>query len=107
MKPRINVKIVLIALLLAGAFAGFGYGMAATAKSGESQAAATATVSAGSPMVPGNFSNLAEMVKAGVVNIQVSKKVTGIPSGISSVLSAASGTTPPRGNSRGWVPGSS
>jgi serine protease Do len=75
MKPRINIKIVLFALLLAGAFAGFGYGMAATVKSGEAQAAATATVSAGTPMVPGNFSNLAEMVRAGVVNIKVSKKV--------------------------------
>ena len=75
MKPRRNFKIVLIALLLAGAVAGFGYGMTATAKTGEAQAAATAAVSAGSPMVPGNFSDLAEKVRAGVVNIQVSKKV--------------------------------
>ncbi|MFH1912190.1 MAG: DegQ family serine endoprotease [Pseudomonadota bacterium] len=76
MKPRRNIKIVLIALLLAGAVAGFGYGMTATAKTGEAQAAATAVVSAGSPMVPGNFSDLAEKVRTGVVNIQVSKKVT-------------------------------
>ena len=75
MKPRRNFKIVLIALLLAGAVAGFGYGMTATAKTGEAQAAATAAVSAGSPMVPGNFSDLAEKVRTGVVNIQVSKKV--------------------------------
>ena len=74
MKLKRNFTIVLIALLLAGAVAGFGYGMAATAKTGEAQAAATA-VSAGSPMVPGNFSELAEKVRAGVVNIQVSKKV--------------------------------
>ena len=75
MKPKRNIKIVLIALLLAGAVAGFGYGMTATAKTGEAQAAETAAVSAGSPMVPGNFSDLAEKVRAGVVNIQVSKKV--------------------------------
>jgi len=75
MKPIRNFKIVLIALLLAGAVAGFGYGMTATAKTGEAQAAATTAVSAGSPMVPGNFSALAESVRAGVVNIQVSKKV--------------------------------
>jgi len=75
MKPKRNLKIVLIALLLAGAVAGFGYGMTATAKTGEAQAASTAVVSAGSPMVPGNFSDLAEKVRAGVVNIQVSKKV--------------------------------
>jgi serine protease Do len=78
MKPRRNFKIVLIALLLAGAVAGFGYGMAATAKTGEVQAASTAVVSAGSPMVPGNFSDLAEKVRLGVVNIQVSKKVKSV-----------------------------
>jgi serine protease Do len=75
MKSRKSVKIVLIALLLAGAVAGFGYGMTATAKPGAAQAATTAAVSAGSPMVPGNFSDLAEKVRTGVVNIQVSKKV--------------------------------
>ncbi len=75
MKPRKHIKIVLIALLLAGAVAGFGYGMTATAKTEEAQAAAPAAVSAGSPMVPGNFSDLAEKVRTGVVNIQVSKKV--------------------------------
>jgi len=74
MKTKKNFKIVLIALLLAGAVAGFGYGMTATAKTGEAQAS-TAAISAGSPMVPGNFSDLAEKVRAGVVNIQVSKKV--------------------------------
>ena len=75
MKTRKNIKIVLIALLLAGAVAGFGYGMTATAKNGEVQAATTAVVSTGSPMVPGNFSDLAESIRSGVVNIQVSKKV--------------------------------
>ena len=78
MKTKKNIKIVLIALLLAGAIAGFGYGMTATAKTGEVQAAATALVSAGSPMVPANFSDLAEKVRLGVVNIQVSKKVKSI-----------------------------
>ena len=75
MKQKRNIKIVLIALLLAGAVAGFGYRMTATAKTGASPAAATAAVSAGSPMVPGNFSELAEEVRPGVVNIQVIKKV--------------------------------
>ena len=75
MKQRKNIKIVMIALLLAGAVAGFGYGMTATPKTGAVPAAATAVVSTGSPMVPGNFSELAEEVRTGVVNIQVSKKV--------------------------------
>jgi len=73
MKPKRNFKIVLIALLLAGAVAGFGYGIAATANTGEHRPPQRG-VSAGSPMVPGNFSDLAEKVRAGVVNIQVSKK---------------------------------
>jgi len=74
MRTKRNLKIVGIALLLAVAIAGFGYGMTATAKTGEAQAGATAAVSSGPPMVPGNFSDLAEKVRAGVVNIQVSKK---------------------------------
>jgi S1-C subfamily serine protease len=76
MKQRRNIKILVIALIMAGAVAGFGYGMTATPKTGGAQAAAPAVVSAGSPMVPGNFSDLAEKVRAGVVNIQVSKKVS-------------------------------
>ena len=74
MIQRRNIKIVLIALLFAGVVAGFGYGMTATPKTGAAPAAATAAVSTGSPMVPGNFSELAEAVRNGVVNIQVMKK---------------------------------
>jgi serine protease Do len=74
MIQRRNIKIVLIALLFAGVVAGLGYGMTATPKTGAVPAAATAEVSAGSPMVPGNFSELAEAVRNGVVNIQVMKK---------------------------------
>jgi len=76
MKTRKNIKFVLAVLLFAGVVAGFGYGMTATARTGVAQAAEAAAVSTGVPMVPGNFSDLAEKVKAGVVNIQVSKKVT-------------------------------
>jgi serine protease Do len=75
MLQRRNIKIVLVALLFAGVVAGFGYGMTATQKTGAAPAAATAAVSTGSPMVPGNFSELAEAVRNGVVNIQVMKKV--------------------------------
>jgi serine protease Do len=75
MLQRKNIKIALIALLLAGVVAGFGYGMTASPKTGASPAAPTAAVSTGSPMVPGNFSELAEKVRNGVVNIQVVKKV--------------------------------
>ena len=75
MKQRSSIKIVLIALLLAGAVAGLGYGMTAAAKTGGAQTGPAASVSAATPMVPANFSDLAEKVRPGVVNIQVSKKV--------------------------------
>ena len=45
MIQRKNIKIVLIALLLAGVVAGFGYGMTATPKTGAVPVAATAAVS--------------------------------------------------------------
>ena len=78
MKPVKNIRIVLTALLIAVAVAGFGYSMTESVKSGGAQVAATAAVSAGSSMVPVNFSDLAEMVRAGVVNIQVRKKLKNI-----------------------------
>jgi serine protease Do len=73
MKSSRVFKIVLIGLLLTGAVLGIGYGMSATARSGE--AAGPAAVLTAPPMVPANFSELAEKVRAGVVNIQVVKKV--------------------------------
>ena len=78
MKLKRNVKTILIALLVAGAVTGFGYGMTRAAKTDAASVAPAATVSAATPMVPANFSELAEKVRAGVVNIQVSKKVKNI-----------------------------
>ena len=76
MKQNKNIKLLVIALIMAGAVAGFAYGMSFAPKTGGTQTASTPVVSLGSPMVPGNFSDLAEQVRAGVVNIQVSKKVS-------------------------------
>jgi len=76
MKPKKNIRTIIIALLLAVAIIGIGYGMTPAAKTGEATAAAASTVSAGAPMVPANFSDLADQVRAGVVNIQVSKKIS-------------------------------
>ena len=65
---------------------GFGYGMATALKPdaidkslppNNQPAASMATVS-GTPMVPANFSDLAEQVRSGVVNIQVVKKVKNV-----------------------------
>ena len=76
MKSGRVFRTIFIGLLLAGAAAGFGYGMSAPASSGGG-AGPAAVSSAAPPMVPANFSELAEKVRAGVVNIQVVKKVRG------------------------------
>jgi len=71
MKTGRGVKIAAVALFLAVAVAGLGYGMNATGKAPE---ASTTQTAAAPIMIPNNFSNLAEMVRSGVVNIQVSKQ---------------------------------
>jgi len=75
MKQSRNIKLLVIVLIIAGAVAGLAYGMSSVPKTGRVQSAAMSVVAPGSPMVPGNFSELAEQVRAGVVNIRVSKKV--------------------------------
>ena len=70
-----RIKLLVITLITVGAVAGLAYGMSTAPKTGRAQTAVTAAASPASPMVPGNFSELAEQVRAGVVNIQVSKKV--------------------------------
>ena len=77
MKTKKNIKIILLALLLAGTVIGVGYGVTA-AKTGDERPVTVAAVSAQGPMIPANFSNLADQVRAGVVNIQVSKKVSSV-----------------------------
>ena len=77
MEQKKHFKNVLIALLLIGSILGFGYGMSTAVKSHDPQAPAASTVSE-TPMVPANFSDLAEKVRPGVVNIQVVKKVNNV-----------------------------
>jgi serine protease Do len=69
MKRRVLFTIMFISLLLAGSVIGFGCGISQAAKPGE------VSVSAGAPMIPASFSDLAEKVRPGVVNIQTVKKV--------------------------------
>ena len=80
MEQKRNLKTILIALLLAGSILGLGYGMSTAIKPHNSSAAPASTVSE-TPMVPANFSELAEKVRPGVVNIQVVKKVKNIDFG--------------------------
>jgi len=86
MEQKIKLKTIFITLLAAAAMVGLGYGMATALKPdaidkslppNNQPAASMATVS-GTPMVPANFSDLAEQVRSGVVNIQVVKKVKNV-----------------------------
>ncbi len=80
MEQKKHFKTILIALLLVGSMLGFGYGMSTAVKSHDPQASAASTVSE-TPMIPANFSDLAEKVRPGVVNIQVIKKVKNVDFG--------------------------
>ena len=77
MKTQKNIKTIFIALLLAGTLViGIGFGTAPASKADEPALSQPSGVFAGAAMVPGNFSDIADQVRAGVVNIQVSKKVS-------------------------------
>jgi serine protease Do len=74
MLQKRHFKTILITLAMVGTFLAAGYGVSIAVKPTPS-APVSASVSADTPMVPGNFSDLAEKVRPGVVNIQVAKKV--------------------------------
>ncbi len=77
MEHKKQIKTILVALLLVGSILGLGYGMSTTIKPSH-PATVSAPLVSETPMVPANFSNLAERVRPGVVNIQVVKKVKNI-----------------------------
>jgi serine protease Do len=83
MEQKKHIKTILIALLLVGSILGFGYGMSTAVKPSNVQTAPAAVVSE-TPMIPANFSQLAEKVRPGVVNIQVVKKVKNVGFGFRS-----------------------
>ena len=86
MEQKKKFKTIFITLLAAAAMVGLGYGMATALKPDaidksmppNSQPAASMATVSGTPMVPANFSDLAEQVRSGVVNIQVVKKVKNV-----------------------------
>lgn len=80
MEQKKRFKKIFIALLMVGALAGFGYGVSTAVKSSDTPSSAAITNPDG-PMVPANFSGLAEHVRPGVVNIQVVKKVKNVDFG--------------------------
>ena len=77
MEQKKKIKTILIALLLVGGILGLGYEMSTAIKPHGPSTASASTISE-TPMVPANFSDLAEKVRSGVVNVQVVKKVKNI-----------------------------
>jgi len=78
-----RIKTILIALLLVGSVIGLGYGMSTAIKASHAGPAPAPAVSE-TPMVPANFTDLARVVRPGVVNIQVVKKVKNVGFGFRS-----------------------
>lgn len=74
METKKSIKKTLLALVMAVALVGAGYGMSSGVKAADQPTAALTKVS-DIPMVPANFSDLAEKVRPGVVNLQVVKTV--------------------------------
>ena len=79
MEQKKRFKKIFIALLAVGALVGFGYGVSTAVKNSDTPNSAVIKNS-DVPMVPANFSELAEHVRPGVVNIQVIKKIKNVPS---------------------------
>jgi serine protease Do len=77
MEQKKHFKKIIIALLMVGALVGFGYGVSTAVKSSTTPNS-TVVTNSDMPMVPTNFSELAEKVRPGVVNIQVVKKIKNI-----------------------------
>ena len=74
MESKKHIKKTLLALVMAVALVGAGYGMSSAVKTAD-HPAPSITKTSDIPMVPANFSDLAEKVRQGVVNIQVVKTV--------------------------------
>lgn len=80
MEHKKQIKTIVIALLLVGSILGLGYGMSTAIKPSNPPTASTSAISE-TPMIPANFTDLARMVRPGVVNIQVVKKVKNVAFG--------------------------
>ena len=74
METKKRIKKTLMALIMAAALVAAGYGLSPAIK-GDGTPAPEADKVLSTPMVPANFSDLAEKVRPGVVNIQVVKTV--------------------------------
>ncbi|MBI5605501.1 MAG: DegQ family serine endoprotease [Deltaproteobacteria bacterium] len=80
MEPKKRFKQIFIALVMIGALTGTGLGVSLAVKHSNAAVSAGATLTQ-PPMVPANFSDLAEKVRPGVVNLQVVKKIKNVGMG--------------------------
>jgi hypothetical protein len=71
MEQKKHLKTILIALLLAGSILGLGYGMLTAIEPSNTPTTSVSNLSE-TPMVPANFSDLAEKVRSGVVPLETS-----------------------------------
>lgn len=97
MEQKKHFKKIVIALLMVGALVGFGYGMSTAVKS-STPTNSTVVTNSDIPMIPANFSELAEKVRPGVVNIQVVKKIKNIDFGFRHFSGAPFGEKNPFGD---------
>src|SRR5262245_20277437 len=77
---NINFKQLLLAPVLVSALVGAGYGISKAVRAADT-AVPTASKSSEIAMVPANFTELAEKVRSGVVNIQVVKRLKNVAFG--------------------------
>jgi len=77
MEQKKRFKTSLISVVLAVTALGIGYGMSTAVRSSQQPAASVSSISE-TPMIPASFSDLAEKVRPGVVNIQVVKKAKNV-----------------------------
>jgi serine protease Do len=82
---------------MVGALVGFGYGVSTAVKS-STTTNSTVVTNSDIPMIPANFSELAEKVRPGVVNIQVAKKIKNINFGFRHFSGAPFGEKNPFGD---------
>ena len=80
MEHKKQFKTIFIALIMIGGLMGVGLGVSLAVKYSDAAVSTGATLSQ-TPMVPANFSELAEKVRPGVVNLQVIKKVKNVEMG--------------------------
>jgi serine protease Do len=77
MEQRQTFKVVLITLIAVGLTMGLGYGISKAVKASDSSDLSASKASNMPIMVPGNFTELAEKARPGVVNIQTVKTIKG------------------------------